>query len=299
MRYVLLGGGGLLGTGFRSVLDNRRAHVVRLRPPWGDLDALEGHLERELAAALSTDDRATLVWAAGVGHVGATATAMRAETAALQALCRTVLALPTSQRTQLTVLFASSAGALFAGHGDSLIQESSLPSPISAYGEAKLGQERLLERLVQDTGCGVVLARISNLYGLADGVLTPRGLVSTAVRATRLRQPMTIYVRQDTRRDYVFHRDAAAIALRRAEDAPPGLRTTLVCDGTTRSVSEVLAVVGAVSGRRVPATFAERPETRLQPYVLRFEARARGPGDARRTPMEAAVHIMSRAPLSA
>jgi UDP-glucose 4-epimerase len=298
VRHVLLGGGGLLGTGVRAVLAARRTPVVRLRPPWGDLDALPSALEAALQAELADDRPTTLVWAAGVGHVGASATAMRAETTALETLCRAVLALPAQRRAGLSVLFASSAGALYAAHGDARITPDSPPSPTSAYGHVKLSQEQLLGELAEDAGCRVVLARISNLYGLADGVLTARGLVSTAVRATRLRQPMTVFVRQDTRRDYVFHRDAAAVALRHVETAPAGLSTALVCDGTTRSVTEVLAVVGAVCGRRVPATFAERPETRLQPYVLRFATSSRGPDDVRRTPMEAAVHLMARAPMA-
>lgn len=298
MRHVLLGGGGLLGSGVRSVLAGQQAAVERLQPPWGDAAALGPVLERQLALALRHDGPTTLVWAAGVGHVGAASAAMRAETVALEALCRVVLALPREHREALSLLFASSAGALYAGHGDGRVLETSPPVPTSAYGQAKLSQEELLRRLADDAGCRVLLARISNLYGLAGGVLTARGLVSTAVRATRLRQPMTVYVRQDTRRDYVFNRDAAAIALRRVRSAPPGATTALVCEGTTRSVSDVLGVVGAVSGRRVPATFAERPETRLQPHVLRFAPAPRGPADVRRTPMEAAVHVMTRAPLA-
>lgn len=299
MRYVLLGGGGLLGSGVRAVLGGRRAPVVRLSPPWGDAAVLGNAVEDALADALSADGPTTVVWAAGVGHVGASPAAMSAETAGLEALCRAVRRLPGERRRTTSVLFASSAGALFAGHGHGLIGEDTPPCPASAYGLAKLEQESLMSRLATDTGCRVVVARISNLYGLADGRLKARGLVSTAVRATRLRQPMTIYVRQDTRRDYVYHRDAAAMALKALDDAPAGFTTTLVRDGVTRSVSQVLAVVSDVTGRRVPATFAERPETRLQPYVLRFTEPPRGPGAVRPTPMEAAVHLMTRAPLDA
>ncbi|HWG94728.1 MAG TPA: hypothetical protein VNU66_10935, partial [Mycobacteriales bacterium] len=86
--------------------------------------------------------------------------------------------------------------------------------------------------------------------------------------------------------------------LRAAAAAPPGASTALVCDGSTRSVAQVLGVVRSVCGRKVPAVFAERPETRLQPYVLRFAAPAPSPDDVLRTPMEAAVHRMVHAPLA-
>ena len=143
-----------------------------------------------------------------------------------------------------------------------------------------------------------MICRYSNLYGLAGGRLTARGLVSTAVRATRLRQPMVVYVSPDTRRDLVYNADAAAESLNLLAAATPGVTTALVRDGETRTVSEILALVGRVSGRRVPATYAERPETRLQPKVLRFRRPVRDALSVRRTPMEVAVHLMLRAPMA-
>jgi len=295
VRHLLLGGGGLLGSGFREVLAAQGADVVRLRPDWRDPVALGPALEQQLVAGLSAPGPVTVVWAAGVGHVGASADDMLAETTAVRALRA---ALQRAGSPDVTVLFASSAGALFAGHGDGLIDPGSTPTPVSPYGRAKLDQEGLLAEVADAVGCRIVLTRISNLYGLTGGRLTSRGLIATAVRATRLRQPMTVYVRQDTRRDYVYARDAAALGLRAAAAAPPGASTALVCDGSTRSVAQVLGVVRSVCGRKVPAVFAERPETRLQPYVLRFAAPAPSPDDVLRTPMEAAVHRMVHAPLA-
>ncbi len=56
--------------------------------------------------------------------------------------------------------------------------------------------------------------------------------------------------------------------------------------------------MGRVSGRRVPATYADRPETRLQPRVLRFAPPPTGPDAVRRTPLETAVHLLLRAPMT-
>jgi nucleoside-diphosphate-sugar epimerase len=109
---------------------------------------------------------------------------------------------------------------------------------------------------------------------------------------------MVVYVSPDSRRDLVYNADAAAESLRLLETATAGVSTALVCDGETRTVSEILAVVGRVSRRRVPATYAERPETRLQPKVLRFRRRTGDPHNFRRTPIEVAVHLMLRAPMA-
>ena len=298
MTVVLLGGGGIVGSGFRGLLQRRGEHVRRLTPRWDRPDALAEDLGATLPAALGGDGPVTVAWAAGVGHVGASPEQMRAEKAGLAALCSAVSGLAPSRRDQVRVLFASSAGAIFGAHGPREVDEDSEPTPGSEYGEQKLAQEQVLQDLAETSGCQVLACRISNVYGLASGRLTGRGLVSTAVRATRLRQPLTIYVSPDVRRDFVYNEDVAAVALRLLDAAAAGFSRALVRDGTTRTVSEVLSVVARVSGRRVPATYAERAETRLQPRVLRFTAPPRGAEAVRRTPMEAAVHLMLRAPMT-
>jgi len=293
--HLLFGGGGILGSGYRSVLARAGADVVRLRPRWEN----PGDAAQVLAGALDgVEARTTVVWAAGVGHTGADVGTMSRETAAVESVCEVLERLPAPRHVGVSVLFASSAGALYGGHGDAEVSEADEPSPVTTYGHEKLAQEGVLRELHERTGCRVVICRYSNVYGLADGRLTARGLVSTAVRATRLRQPMVVYVSPDTRRDLVFSVDAAAQSLRLLESGGAGVTTALVTDGETRTVGDVLGVVGRVSGRRVPATYAERPETRLQPKVLRFRPPPREPDGVRRTPMEVAIHLMLRAPMT-
>ena len=298
MTVVLLGGGGIVGSGFHGLLQRRGEQVRRLTPRWDRPESLSEELAAMLPPALEADPPATVVWAAGVGHVGATPEQMRAEKAGLTALCDAVSGLAPTRRARVRVLFASSAGAVFGAHGSTLVDEDSAPTPGSAYGEQKLAQEQVLQDLAESSGCQVLACRISNVYGLASGRLTARGLVSTAVRATRLRQPLTVYVSPDTRRDYVYNEDVAAVALDLLAAAPPGFSRALIRDGTTHTVSEVLSIVGMVAGRRVPATYADRPQTRLQPKVLRFTPPPRGPQQARRTPLEVGVHHMLRAPMT-
>jgi UDP-glucose 4-epimerase len=290
--YLLFGGRGVLGTGYRHVLSRRGAHVIELSPRWdvaGDAALL---LADQLPHAAARGE-AVVIWAAGTGGVGASAEAMRAETETLMGLCQVVRAQAVRREASVSVLFASSAGGLFGAYGGRVIDADADPAPATPYGFEKLRQEEAL-RLLADDGCRVVICRYSNLYGLADGKLTSRGFVGTALRATRLRQPMIVYVSPDTRRDLVFNTDAAAesLALLRRAEAP--VTTALVCAGQTRTVAEIMALIGRVSGRRVPATYADRPETRLQPRVLRFRPQ---PTDVRWTPMETALHLMLRAPL--
>jgi UDP-glucose 4-epimerase len=295
---VLFGGNGILGSGYRAALTRAGANVIRLTPRWGEAGESAAALESALPALIQRQASITVIWAAGVGHTGAGDEAMRAESADVQSLCDVIAQLPAAKRTLVSVLFASSAGALYGGHGYSEISETDPPCPVTAYGREKLAQEEVLHAFAAETGCRVVICRYTNIYGLAGGRLTARGLVSTAVRATRLRHPMVVYVGPDTRRDLVYSADAAAESLALLGAAAAGVTTALVREGETRTVSEILALVGRVSGRRVLATYAERPETRLQPKVLRFRRPTRDSDSVRRTPMEVAVHLMLRAPMT-
>jgi UDP-glucose 4-epimerase len=294
--YLLFGGHGVLGTGYRTALSRRRANVIELSPRW-DLPGDAARLLVECLPAAAERGDVVVVWAAGTGGVGASSETMRAETETFVGVCQAVRGQAARRHAGVCMLFASSAGALFGAHGSDVIDADADPVPATPYGFEKLHQEETVRTLADD-GCRVVICRYSNLYGLADGRLTSRGFVATALRATRLRQPMIVYVSPDTRRDLVFNVDAAAesLALLRNADAP--VTTGLVCAGETRTVAEIMALIGRVSGRRVPATYADRPETRLQPRVLRFRRTEGQRTDVRRTPMETALHLMLRAPLA-
>ncbi len=289
----------MLGSGFREVLQRRRETVQWVRPDWADASDVRSTLRERVPQMVAGAGPATVIWAAGVGSIGASPAQRGTETAGVRALCEGLASLPRQERAELSVVFASSAGALFGGAGPAVVQEEAEPRPVTAYGHEKLVQEDLLRQFADRTSCRVLICRLSNVYGLAKDRLTARGLVSTAVRATRLRQPMVVYVKPDTRRDYIYNADAAAVSLHLLRSAPEGCSKALIRDGGTRTVSSVLDLVGAVSGRRVPASYADRPETRLQPPVLRFCPPTRGPDEVRRTPMETALHRMVYAPLGA
>ncbi len=75
-----------------------------------------------------------------------------------------------------------------------------------------------------------------------------------------------------------------------------GSVTTLVAQGNTRTVAEIVNAVGGILGRRVPATFAVRPQTALQPRTLMFAPDTPVRGVAARTSMAVAIHRMAHAP---
>lgn len=294
VRYMLFGGSGVLGTGFRDVVPPN--DLERISPPWTDLAGTRELIRSTVSRLATATCDTTVIWAAGVGRVGVSPAQMADETDALDALALALRALPEQAQRRSGLLFASSAGALFGNHGATPISNSSPLRPASDYGEGKVIQENLLRDLADNSACRVLICRFSNVFGLANGRLTPRGLVASAIRASRLRQPLPIFVDPDCRRDYLYNRDAALVALGEMARTT-GFAEKIICSGRTHSIAEILALVGKVSGQRVPATYADRPETRLQPAVLRFDSQCTEGHELRLTSLETAVHIMCRAPI--
>lgn len=299
VRYVLLGGSGILGSGFLEALarDRSASEVTRLRPDWSHPDRAARQVRDQLAAALVRDQPTTVLWAAGVGSVGAGHEEMEAERAGVAATCEVLGDLPAPSRRRTRLVFASSAGAVHAANDGRPIRENSPTAPLSDYGRAKLAQERLCREVGSAGEMSVLICRYSNLYGLASGRLPSKGLIPAAIRAARLRQPMSIYVSPDTRRDYVYGPDAAAATVALARDLPVGTTVALVAQGSTSTVAEIVHTVGGILGRRVPATFAVRPETALQPRALPFAPHRAVPTLVARTPMPVAIHRMGHAPI--
>lgn len=299
MRFLLLGGSGILGSGFREAIRRHpaRGELLRVSADWSRPQEAARRVADQVADEHAKGGPSTVIWAAGVGQVGATREAMAAERTVLDALCGTIAHLPDEQQRRMRVIFASSAGALHGGNdGRQVIGESSAPSPVSAYGVEKLEQETVCRSIATDAGVGVLICRYSNLYGLASGRLPGKGLIPAAIRAARHRQPMTIYVTPDTRRDYVYAPDAAALSLAAADDLSGAATTALIAAGSTNTVAEIVTVVGGILGRRVPATFAVRPQSALQPRTLRFAPSSTAHSRIRTTPLAVAIHRMVHAP---
>src|SRR5579872_5328542 len=199
MNHILIGGGGILGSAFRSQLERRGEPYMMLSPTWAKPAKVAQSIRDDLGQLLRAGQPTTIIWAAGVGHVGASEKDMASETIGIAAVGEALCNLPRHHAEAVQLIFASSAGALFAGAAG-MIDDDTPPCPVSPYGRQKLRQEELLRRAADESGARVISFRMSNIYGLAKGRLTTRGLISTAVRCTRLRQPMTIFVSADTRR---------------------------------------------------------------------------------------------------
>lgn len=267
---ILLGASGILGSGFTTCLRSRPStHLVAPTMPWGDPEGVAETLRRTLQGLpqAPTD----VFWAAGTGRISASGDEMRTETRTVEMVVD-LLEGPAG-RGVATFFFASSAGALFGGHGSTVINSETPPSPVTAYGEEKLRQEAAVAGLSDSGACRTVVGRFSNVFGLANGWLRPKGLISVIIRSTLANQSASVFVNPDTRRDYVYAADAARMALALVDAQHDRCAVSIISQGSTLTVLDIIENVRRVTRRKVPVVFKETPETAVQPLMLAFERR--------------------------
>lgn len=267
---LVVGAGGLLGSS-----------VVRARPgaigppekiPWHAPNHALEELARWLAASTG-DGPWQIAWCAGAGVVGTPEERLQGET---RALTHFLAALERSGAPARCFALASSAGGIYGGSEEDPINEASTPNPISAYGEAKLAQEEVVERWANETGVRTVICRVSNLYGPGQDLNKPQGLVSRLIQASVSGEPLLVYVSLDTVRDYLYAPDAGrrvSAAISRALDDHSELVTTkIIASGRSATVGLIINELGRVRRRRSPVVLGVTALTSMQPRTLRYSS---------------------------
>jgi UDP-glucose 4-epimerase len=207
----VVGAGGLLGKAMVAQLQSRGVPVLTRKIPW----ASPGLAGSQLRAAFEDLRLAArrgpwrIAWCAGAGVTGTSAGVLDQEVETLRNFLRGIRDVDVTPGSAL--FLASSAGALYAGASDPPFTELHPIRSISAYGNAKRATEIAATEFGTRTGAGVLVGRISNLYGPGQNLAKSQGLVSHICRSHLTGQPISIYVSLDTIRDYLFIEDAAAM----------------------------------------------------------------------------------------
>ena len=178
------------------------------------------------------------------------------------------------------------------GRADRRSPRTTEPVAISAYGRAKLRAEAAVDAFAARTGVSVLLGRLSNLYGPGQDLTKPQGLISQLCRAQLTRRPLSIYVPLDTRRDYLFVDDAAAMAVAGLDAVTDrgGRHLKVLASEHSTTVAAILGDLGRITRRRPLIVLGTNPQARLQARDLRLRSVAWPPTAAlARTPMSAGI----------
>jgi UDP-glucose 4-epimerase len=314
MLVWVVGAGGLLGSSVRDALAARSSWATIFaddeRIPWRGSDlalALRSRAARFLAHSVAREATGwAVLWCAGETVVASGAAEVAADREALElflsGLDASLDANPRAAGSPGHVLLASSAGGIWAGHDGPPITESTPVCPLSDYGLGHLARENALAAFAaRRPTVRTATVRLSNLYGPAQRLDKPQGLVSQIARALVHRRPVRIYVPLDTVRDYLFAADAgrgmADVLERLARSPEPGLLplVKILASEEETSVGGLLAIFRRVTRRRVAVVAGLSAVGRLQPLRLRFRSEVwTSAGRSLRTPLPEGVARIHR-----
>lgn len=254
----VVGANGLLGGAVRRELesgssDDVLVHGVR----WGTSEAspdLSAGIDRLFA--LSGNSPWRVLWCAGSAVTAAKQEDLDRETAVFERFLDDLASRQARSRSTGTLFFASSAGGVYGGSIHGPFTEATAPNSLGPYGTSKLQAERAVRAFSERSGVPSLVGRIANLYGPGQSLAKSQGLISQLCLAVLLAKPISIYVPLDTRRDYLFNADCAAMVvaasdrLARVEEGDLA-HTKIFASGRSVTVGSVLGEFKQVAGKKL------------------------------------------------
>lgn len=267
MPVLVFGSGGLIGSSILKFA-NEDTKPFHLPIPWANPQlCVEVFRSWKI-----TEPNTQIVWAAGTSAVSTSTDDIESEVTVFRGFLK---ALTQNSNNINRVFLVSSAGGVFGRNEDHFITEKSIPNPISDYGRAKLRLENELIACAKACNVAVFITRVSNAYGPTQNLNKSQGLISTLVKASLERKPLTIYVPLDTKRDYIYCDDIGKKITKLLDTDVCGLPQVnykLIVSGSSFSILGIVSEINKVRGIKTPIIFATRPETSLQPGSVFFRS---------------------------
>ena len=255
----VLGSGGLLGAALCSALrrDDTTVFYPRDRLCWENYSELASQLAANIhlfASQVGETSRWEIYWAAGLGTMGSPLDVLTSETNAISLVLQLLDSNTLLMSTPGAVVFASSAGAIYAGSQDDTITEHTPPGPTTSYAHEKLKQENLVRSFaISNSQTTALIARISTLYGPGQAINKQQGLLTHIARNTLRNKSIQIYVPFDTIRDYIASDDAAneMITTLRAMSGRVHILTKIIASERPTTIAEIISIFKKIARRRL------------------------------------------------
>lgn len=276
----VVGESGLLGRHISAALGPQTPRYRTGDIPWGspEVPALLAGAARQLMVQAGNRPWQVL-WCANSSILGASPNALQAEIDALVATLGSLMPSP-GHENDGAFFFPSSVGGVYGGIPAPPFDEFSPVGPITPYGIAKLESERVVSAWSAKTGVPSLIGRITNLYGPGQNLRKPQGLISQMCVAHLKHRPITLWVPLDTRRDYIFTRDAALLILAgmarlrsASKQSSNAVVTKVIGTGSPSSIAAVLGELRRVFRRTPLVVMADTPVSSVQAPDLSIRSR--------------------------
>jgi UDP-glucose 4-epimerase len=259
----VIGMGGLLGGELIHQLRNEDEYIYYPNDVfnWGDCSLLANQIKDSVkqfeckAINLKAISRWQIIWAAGVGSMTSNRSEFQAENIALEALVKSIHESKFLKKVKGCLVFASSAGAIYSGVSEIVIDENTEPRPIVEYGKNKLEQESMLTNFTKDTkNVNLLIVRISTLYGPNQSPNKKQGLITHIAKAIIRKEVIRIYVPLDTMRDYINVENAVNEILRLTEELKnesERIIIRIIAENKSVTISEILSNFNRITRKKI------------------------------------------------
>lgn len=170
------------------------------------------------------------------------------------------------------LVFFSSGGTVYGVPSKDPVPETHPLNPICSYGIVKAAIEQYLHMEHQLHGLSYVSLRPSNVYGARQGNTGIQGVIGTCLQKVLKNEPLEIWGDGQVVRDFLHVDDAVDLCYRALVSEATG--TFNAGSGAGTSISEVLEIVGEVTGSKIEPVY--RPGRRFDvPRIVLDSRRAR------------------------
>ena len=174
---------------------------------------------------------------------------------ALEKILHALAALPAADRPHF--IFFSSGGTVYGNARERPSLETDAGQPIGCYGKAKRAAEELIETHSVRHGLACTILRISNPYGYPVPKSRAQGIIPHAIRCAVEGQTLTLWGDGHARKDFLHYTDFLSALEQIIARRLTG--TFNLSAGESHSVHEVIALVEAQTGKKIPLTLQSTP----------------------------------------
>ena len=256
MRYVLLGGGGFLGSHLCDILV-RSGHAVRVFDAPGaryleysrrlGADVLTGDFQNpeDLHRALENCDQVFHLVSTTVPQTSNADPIFDVESNLIGTLRLLELV---RKKSVKKVIFPSSGGTVYGIPKTTPIQETHPVDPISSYGITKLSIEKYLHLFWTLYGVNYCILRIANAYGRRQPVVETQGVIPAFLNKMLHGEEIEVWGDGSVVRDYVNARDIAKAFLKASvHEGEP--KVFNIGSGNGHSLIDIIDIIKLLSKR--------------------------------------------------
>ena len=279
----MIGRHGLLGRSLELELAKTYSiWMPETRTNWKDQSSAVSSLQQDCKKFFQLINGAdwSIAWCAGRSIVGSSNSEIDRESELIETLFDAIKACKPVGVTG-KVFFASSAGGVYAGASNEMIDEDSQPKPIATYGFGKLAHEEIFKKNSRQQQINCLIGRITNLYGPGQDMTKSQGLISQLCRSNLTKRPLNIFVPLQTARNYLYVDDASAMIAEFMQHDDT-LCIKIFASPQSITIATLIRTSYEVFKRRPLISLGVNERTSMQPMSLHFKSKVKTEIDSRR-----------------